>query len=194
MKTMLLRIRNMLFTPAREWNVILHEQTSAGNPVKRYGAVMAAIPPCAALLERLVFGGNVAGRQPLAVVLATNLVWYPVIIANMIITAAVFTVIIRRKDRRLIDLQGVQLAVYSFTPLFLVSALTMVPGLYWCTYAAILYSVYLLYIGIRVTTGAGQRTALWHVVASCFVAGVIVGSLNAVEYLAESFVATKVFF
>ncbi len=193
MRRFLLRMNNILFRPRQEWRVIGQEQASAGNPIKPYALTMAALPPFAALVERLL-GRNVAGRQPLTLVLATNAVWYVVILANMVIAASVFTVIIRSSRRRLIDLQGLQLATYSFTPLFLASALTMVPAISWLTYAAILYSFYLLYVGIRVTTGKGQRTAAWNAFASCVVAGLIVGSLNAVEYMAESFIATKVFY
>jgi hypothetical protein len=195
MKRFLLRMRNILFRPGQEWRVIGQEQASAGNLVKPYALIMAALPPFAALAERLLFGRTVAGRQPLALVLATNAVWYLVILVNVVIAASVFTVIIRSGRRRLLDLQGIQFATYSFTPLFLVSVvLTMVPAISWLTYAAILYSFSLLYVGIRVTTGEGQRTAAWHAFASCVVAGLIVGSLNAVEYMAESFIASKVFY
>jgi hypothetical protein len=194
MKRFLLRMRNILFKPGQEWCVIGQEQTSAGNLVKPYALIMAALPPFAALAERLVLGRNVVRRQPLTLVLATNLVWYFVILVNMVIAAAVFRVIIRSGQRRLINLQGLQFATYSFTPLFLASVLAMAPAISWLTYAAILYSFFLLYVGIRVTTGEGQRAAAWHAFASGIVAGLLVGSLNAVEYMAESFIASKVFY
>jgi hypothetical protein len=193
MKRFLLRMRNILSRPGQEWLVIGQEQPSAGNLIKPYALVMASLPPFTALAERLL-GRNVAGRQPLTLVFATNAVWYVVILVNIVIAASVFTVIIRSSQRRLIDLQGLQLATYSFTPLFLASALTMATAISWITYAAILYSFYLLYAGIRVTTGEGQMTAAWHAFASCVMAGLIVGSLNTVEYMAESFIATKMFY
>jgi hypothetical protein len=194
MRALLLRIWNMLLRPEQEWRVVGQERTSAGNLIKPYALLMASLPPCAAVAERLLLGRDLAGRQPLTLVLATNIVWYLVIIVNMIIAAAVFTIIIRSSQRRLTELQGLQLATYSFTPLFLASVIAMAHGISWLTYAAILYSFYLLSVGIRVTTGAGQRTAVWHAFTSCLIAGLIVGSLNAVEYLAESFVATKMFY
>ncbi len=192
MKELFLRIRNILLSPRQEWKQIQQEQASAEKLITGYGAFIAAVPPCAAVAERILFGGHVAGRQSLAVVLATNLVWYPILLLNMIVTAAVLTFVISGQ-RRLIDLQGLQLAVYSFTPLFLISIVTVIPGLSGLIYAAILYSLALLYLGIR-ATGAGQGRAAWHTAASFFVAALIVGSLNAVEYLVESFIATKVFY
>ena len=195
MKRFLFRIRNILVRPGQEWRVIGQEQTSAGNLVKPYALIMAALPPFAALAERVVLGRNVVRRQPLTLVLATNVVWYLVILANVAIAASVFTVIIRSGQRRLLNLQGLQFATYSFTPLFLASVvLTMAPAISWLIYAAILYSFSLLYVGIRVTTGEGQRAAAWHAFASCIVAGLLVGSLNAIEYMAESFIASKVFY
>src|SRR5512147_2087017 len=103
MKRFLLRMRNILFRPGQEWRVIGQDQTSAGNLIKPYALIMAALPPLAALAERLL-GRNVAGRQPLTLVLATSAVWYVVILVNMVSAAAVFTVIIRSSQRRLIDL------------------------------------------------------------------------------------------
>jgi hypothetical protein len=131
MRALLLRTRNILLRPEQEWRVVGQERTSAGNLIKPYVLLMASLPPCAAVAERLLLGRTLAGRQPLTLVLATNVAWYLVIIVNMIIAAAVFTVIIRSSQRRLIDLQGFQLATYSFTPLFLASVITMAPGISW---------------------------------------------------------------
>lgn len=197
MKSLLLRAKNIFLSPQREWQVIRDEAATRRDILFRYVAVLALIPPVAAVAERYTFGRGVVGNtvhSPLGYVLAANIVWYFVIMANMIITAAIISAFVAPKGTRWVSLPGLQLASYSFTPVFTVSILTIVPRMNWLLYPAILYSLYLLYSGIRSMTAAGQLQAAWKTAASSVAAAAIVGVLNGMEYMLESFVAAKVFF
>lgn len=191
MTGLLLRIRNILFRPQQEWHAIRDEAATYQQILFGYVAVLAAVPPSAAVLERLLFGAKVAGSQPLGYVLAANLLWYLVIILNMVITAVVFTAMIISSERRWTDLRGLKLAAYSFTPLFLVSGIVIVPRLNWLIYGAILYSIYLLTLGIVTMIQSGKGKSAWLAVASCLAAGVIVGFLNGLEYMLESYIMQR---
>jgi Yip1 domain len=197
MSGVLLRIRNILVKPRDEWQVIKEEETTYGNLVTGYCALISAVPPIAAVMERFIFNRGIvsnAVHSPLGYVIAANLLWYLVIMANVIITGAVITAIVSRKEPGWVGLPGLQLASYSYTPLFLVGILIIVPRLAWLIYPAILYSLYLLALGIRIMTGLPQRKAAVYAVASFIISGVIVGVLNGMEYMLESFLANRVFF
>ncbi|OGW42484.1 MAG: hypothetical protein A2010_00855 [Nitrospirae bacterium GWD2_57_9] len=197
MREILQRMKNILLRPRAEWELIKQEQTSLRKLFGGYGALMAAVPPVAALVERFLFNRGIvsnAVHSPFLYVITTNLLWYLVILANILITATIITVIVASKEPGWVSLRGLQLATYSYTPLFLVAMLAVIPRLGWLIYPAILYSLYLLYLGIRSITGAPQGKAAWDAVASFLVTGVVVGILNGLEYMLESFVASKVFF
>ncbi len=190
------RARNMVLRPRAEWQAIKKEEATYRSIIAGYGAILAAIPPSAAVAERFLFGRNIvhyAENAPLGYVLATNALWYLVIIINVIITGAVISAIAGRNEGWF-GVRGIALAVYSFTPLFLVCILTMVPGLGWLVYVAILYSLYLLYLGIESVYGVEKRKAAWYAAASFAAAGLILGVLNTFEYMLESVVAGKIFF
>jgi hypothetical protein len=192
MKDILLRIRNILLRPGEEWKVIKEEETTPRTMLAGYLAVIAVVPPAAAVLERVFLGGSVAGRQPVGYVITTNILWYLVIILNMVITAAVFTAIFTPRERWLSP-AGLKLT-YSFTPVFLVSALLLAPRMVWLLYVAILYSVYLLYLGVRSLTDVAPGKAALSAFGSFIAAALIIGLLNGLEYMLESFVMSKVFF
>jgi hypothetical protein len=195
MSGVLLRIRNILVKPRDEWQVIKEEKTTYGNLITGYCALISAIPPIAAVMERFIFNRGIvsnAVQSPFGYVMATNVLWYLVIMVNVIITGVIITAIVAKKEPG--GLPGLQLASYSYTPLFLVGILIIIPRLAWLIYPAILYSLYLLFLGIRTMTGLSQRKAAAYAVVSFLAAGLIVGTLNGMEYMLESFIANKVFF
>ncbi len=197
MRSWVARATNIVLRPRDEWRIIKEEQTTYGKTIAGYGAVLAAIPPIAAILERFLFGRGIAHyaeNAPLGYVLATNIVWYLVIMLNVIITGAIITGIASRNEAGWFGVRGLQLAVYSFTPLFLVCILTMFPRLGWFIYGAILYSIYLLYLGIGSMYEIEKRKAAWYAFASFALAALILGTLNTFEYMFESFVAGRIFF
>jgi hypothetical protein len=197
MRAVLLRIRNILVKPRAEWQVIKAEETTYGNLVTGYCALISAIPPIAAVVERFIFNRGIvsnAVHSPFGYVIAANLLWYLVIMMNVVITGAVITAIVSRKEPGWVGLPGLQLASYSYTPLFLVGIFIIIPRLAWLIYPAILYSLYLLFLGIRTMTGLSKGRAAVYAVVSFIISGVIVGVLNGMEYVFESFLANKVFF
>lgn len=197
MNRILLRIRNILVRPRDEWQVIKDEEITYRNLITGYCALIAAIPPVAAVAERFIFNRGIvsnAVQSPFGYVIAANVLWYLVIIVNVIITGAVITAIVTRKEPGWTSLLGLQLASYSYTPLFLVGILIVIPQLAWLLYPAVLYSIYLLYLGIRTIAGLSQGKAAAYAVVSFLAAAFIVGTLNGMEYMLESFIANKVFF
>ncbi len=197
MNGFLQRVTNILIRPRSEWREIREETATNADILLRYVCLLAMIPPAAAVAERYLFGRGIvsnAVHSPFGYVLAANILWYFVIVVNMIITAVVITAITQSTGTGWVGLRGLHLASYSYTPLFIVGILTIIPTLGWLVYPAILYSLCLLYLGIRAMTGAGRRKAAWHAFASFLATGAIVGLLNGIEYMLESFIAEKVFF
>jgi len=187
-----LRVKNILLSPKAEWKVIQEERTTYRALIFSYVAVVAMAPPLSAVAERLMFGRGMAGALPLGQVLALNVLWYFMIVINIVIFSAVITAVVFSNETWWSSLRGLQLASFSFTPLFLAGIPAIIPQLSWSLYPAILYSIYLLYLGVRTMTGAAQGKAVAYAVVSFLAAALIVGTLNGLEYMLESFMAAKV--
>jgi hypothetical protein len=194
MKTLWGRVRDILLHPAKEWLVIREERATFTKVFLRYVAVLAAVPPAAAIAGRYLFGWRIshAVLQPSFAYLAfTNILWYAMYVLNVVLAGIIITLIVTTPESRWSVRQGFTLAAYSFTPLFLSGLVAVIPSMGWIVNAAILYGIYLLYHGIVGLAGAGRGRALWYTAVSFVSAAVIVGVMNLFEYVLESFVTSQ---
>ncbi len=197
MKALLSRLNNILLHPRAEWQAIRNETTTYPGIMLRYVCILSIIPPAAAVAGRYIFDRNVPdsvlSSSPLYLLLS-NVLWYCMYLVNVIITGVVIAAIIAAAESRWKGVNGMQLAAYSFTPLFVAGFIEVIPHMTWCVHIAILYGIYILYLGMRTLLGVrGMRAALY-TAASAMAAAVIVGVTNLFEYLFESFILKRVLF
>ncbi len=195
MKALLSRVQNILLRPGAEWQIIKEEPTTY-EAVLFYIAVLAVVPPAAAVAGRVFFDGSATHSAPvfpLRYVMFTNLLWYVMYIANVAVTGAVIAAIIATADSRWDGLKGLKIAAYSFTPLVAAGFLSVIPYLSWTVPVAILYGVYILYLGIKTLSGLSGMRAIGCAAGSFLSAAVIVGVMNLFEYVLESFLTSRMF-
>lgn len=194
MKALLLRAKNILVHPRYEWRVINDEPTTYAGVIFRYVSILAVIPPAAAVAGRIIFDIPIPNSTPTSSVtylVLTNMLWYCMYILNVVIVGAIISAILTTPGSRWNALRGLKVAAYSFTPLFIAGFVAVLPRMSWIVNAAILYSIYLLYLGIRGLAAAGRKQAIGYTVASFLSAAVIVGVMNLFEYFFESLVVNK---
>jgi hypothetical protein len=109
------------------------------------------------------------------------------IVVDIIILGAIINVFITLRGTQQGGRVGLKVVAYSATPIFLVGIMISIPGMGWLVYGAVLYSVFLLHLGIRSLLDLEHSKAAWYAVVSFMAAGVIVGVLNLFEYLFESY-------
>ena len=195
MKTLLNRINNILIHPKDEWLAIKDEPPTL-KEIFKYAAILAAIPPAAAMAGRILFDRNIpdsALSSSFSSLLLTNMIWYGMYVVNVVITGMIIAAVLTIADSRWNGLRGFTIAAYSFTPLSLAGCFGVVPYLGWTIYPAILYGIYLIYLGITLLAGIPKQKAAWFALSSFSAAAVIVGVMNLFEYVLESFLVGKVF-
>jgi hypothetical protein len=190
MRPILSRMINIFIHPKEEWQVVRDEPATYGDLLLSYVAPLAAIPPLAVIAGSFLFGRNFS-HNTLAPLLITNLLWYCMYVVNVLVVGAVITAIVSVRDVPWTGLQGFKVAAYSFTPLFIAGLVAVIPKMGWTIYAAILYSIYLLSLGIAGIAGTSKSQSVWYATASFLAAAVIVGVMNLGEYFLESFVVNK---
>ncbi len=191
-KALLIRVKNILISPKNEWYAIKDEAATYKQIIVGYVAALAAVPLAISVIETIALGSSVKiGDRFVSTgsLFMGYALWYVMIVVDIVILGAIINAFITpigsRRDGRV----GLKVAAYSATPLFLVGIMVSVPGMSWLVYGALLYSVYLLYLGIRSLLDMERSKAAWYAVASFMAAGVIVGVLNLFEYLFESYIA-----
>jgi len=196
MRSLFGRVKNLLIRPAPEWQEIRNESATYLTILVRIVLPLAAIPPLASIAGRILLDRSIpdsALSSSLSYVLATNLVWYGMYVVNIVITGIIIAAVLGATDSRWRGLRGFTLAAYSFTPLSLAGLFAVIPYLGWTLYPAILYGIYLLYLGITLLAGVPKTKGAWYALSSFSGAAVIVGVMNLSEYMFESFVARKFF-
>jgi hypothetical protein len=189
MKRLPARATHMLLHPSREWQVIRNEESSYRTVLFRYAAVLACIPPLAAVAGRLIFDRHIQNSSlgsTLTYIVVTNSVWYCMYVLNVMIVGAILTLVINSPGSRVGFREGLQISAYSFTPLCIAGCIAVIPKMGWIMDAAIVYSVYLLFLGIVVVAGIVKQKAFWYALGTFFSAAVIVGIINFAEYVVES--------
>ncbi len=195
MKSLLLRVKNILIHPREEWRIVKEEPATYPGILFRYVCILAAVPPLAAVAGRFILDRNIQDNKvafSLAYFLFTDLFWYCMYVANIMITGVIVAAIASTPATRLNNIQGLKIAAYSFTPLVIASPISLLPRTGWIFYVAIVYSLYLLYLGIISLAAAEKRQAVWFAAASFFSAGVIIGVMNMLEYFLESFIVDRI--
>lgn len=188
MKALMVRVKNILIHPNIEWQVIKDETTTEKQVIVGYVAGLAAVPVAVSVIEAIAFGSGTTGGVPSASMgslLMRYVLWYFMIVIDIMILGAIINVFVTGRGSP--KNQGLKIAAYSATPLLLVGIVLSLPRAGWLAYVAILYSVYLLSLGISLLMEIRQSKAAWYAVASFLAAGVIVGVLNLFEYLFESY-------
>ncbi len=195
MRALLRRMSNILLHPNTEWRVIRDERMTYPQIILRYVGILSVIPPAAAVAGRYLFESKIPDGVLLSsppYLLLSNVLWYCMYVVNVMVTGAVITGILLTVESRRRSLKGIQLAAYSFTPLFIAGLVAVIPHMRWCISIALLYATYILHLGMRALLGMrGVKAALYATTAAT-AAAVIVGTTNLFEYLLESFIMKRI--
>ena len=192
MKAFLIRAKNILISPKNELYAIKGEPATYEQVIAGYVAVLAAVPLAISAIETIVFGsGDKHGDRFASIgsLFMRYALWYVMIVVDIIILGAIITAFVTPGGSQQDGRPGLKVAAYSATPLFMVGIVVSIPGMGWLAYGAVLYCVYLLYLGIRSLLDMEHSKAAWYAAASFMAAGVIIGVLNLFECLFESYLA-----
>jgi hypothetical protein len=150
------RAKAILLAPAAEWRVIEPESGDAAYLFANYFAILAAIPPICEFLRRGLFGwrGPPFGFHHVhhgvfASLFGAVFHWlaaFVFVYALAIIVDALAPTFSGQKNQQ----NAMKLAVYSQTPAWLAGVFALVPGLGFLRILALIYVIYLFWLGLPV--------------------------------------------
>src|SRR5688572_9560060 len=144
------RVKNIIVTPNKEWDVISTEQPDAGKIITGYVLPLAGLAAIAAFIGYGLIGFNMLGFR----VSGVNWGLYQALtiligaIASVYITALVVDLLAPSFGSEKNFNRSLQLVAYSFTPAWIGGLLAIFPPIAMIGGLFGLYGLYLLYLGI----------------------------------------------
>jgi len=162
------RVKNILFSPAEEWDRIEAEPATAKDLYLRYACILAAIGPIARLI-----GGQVFGRRgfflivhpPLLRSIVSAVVDYGLNLAGVFVLALAIDAMAPSFGGTRNRLQALKLAVYAWTAGWIFAAFQLAPPVSGLSIIGV-YSFYLLYLGLpKLMKPAGDKAVIYAVLS-----------------------------
>jgi hypothetical protein len=165
------RVKNIIVDPANEWRVIAGEQTSPGDLIKNYVAILAAIPAVCGFIGASIIG--VAGiRTPFFAGIVGAVVGYVLTIVGVFIVAWLIDFLADKFGGQSNFSNAMKVAAYAPTAAWVASVFTALPILAVLTVLG-LYSFYLLYLGLPILMRTAQDKTVGYLL-SVIVCAIIV--------------------
>jgi hypothetical protein len=177
------RAKSLFVTPRTEWDAIAAEPATARGIVTGYVLPLAAVAAIAGFIGSVVVGTSIpmlgTVRAPVIGGVVTALLQLALAVASVFIMAFIIDALAPtfggQKDFR----QAVKVAAYSYTPVWILSILAIIPYLgILIALASVVFAVYLLYLGLpRVMRSPQEKAAGYTVVV--VIVGIVVGFVLA---------------
>jgi Yip1 domain len=165
------RVKGLLLDPKAEWQVIAGEQTSPGDLIKNYVAILAAIPAVCGFIGASIIGvGGI--RTPFLSGIVSAIIGYVLTIIGVFVVAWLVNFLADKFGGQNSFPNAMKVAAYSPTAAWVASVFTALPILAVLMVLG-LYSFYLLYLGLPILMRAPPEKALGYLL-SVIVCAIIV--------------------
>lgn len=146
------RVKSITLKPKETWEIIKGEQTTIQELFTSYAVILAAIPPIATFIGFSIVGYNVPffghWRQPILNGIFHLVLQYVLSLVGLFIVAFIADTLAPNFDSKKNLTGAMKAVVFSYTPYWIVSILNIVPGLAFISWLSVIYTLYLLYMGL----------------------------------------------
>jgi hypothetical protein len=175
----------ILTKPADEWRTIAAEPATVEGLMRDYAAPLAAIPAVAQFIGFSLIGMPVpvvggAIRIGIARSFANAVVAWVFALVGAWIAASVIEKLAPTFQSKGNTAQALKLVVYSMTPVWVAGVLNLVPALAVLIVIAVLYAVYLFYLGLPPVMSTPPDKVIPYMVVSALVIVVVSIVLGAI--------------
>jgi len=147
------RAKNILLAPAKEWEVIKGENLTIVDMFTKYAMILAAIPAAAGFIGYSVIGISY-GFGTFRVPIGTSLVWailqYILALGGVFLIAFIMDALAPNFGCSKNLVAAVKIVVFSYTATWVAGILFIIPSLGVLAGIASIYSLYLIYLGMKI--------------------------------------------
>jgi hypothetical protein len=185
------RAKAIILRPKETWAIVKSEQTTIRDLFTSYAAILALIPPVATFIGFSLVGMRMpllgTWRQPIANGLVHALVYYVLSLVGIYVTAYVADRLAPTFNSKQDLTSAMKAVVFSYTPVWIVSVLNIIPGLSVFVIVAALYSLYLLYLGLPMMMDTPPEKTVGYV-AAVIITSIVV--MFVISMIARLFLAS----
>jgi hypothetical protein len=181
------RAKNILLTPAKEWDVIKGEQLTIVDMFTKYAMLLAAIPAIAGFIGYSVIGisyGFGTFRVPVGTALVWAILQYILLLGGAFLVAFIMDALAPSFGCSKNLVAAVKIVVFSYTAMWVAGILYIIPSLGFLVGLASIYSLYLMYMGMQKIKDVPKDKLVGYFVVTIiaavvvyFVIGMIVGAV-----------------
>ncbi len=170
------RAKNILLTPAKEWDVIKGEQLTIVDMFTKYAMILAAIPAVAGFIGYSVIGISF-GFGTFRVPIGTSLVWailqYILSLGGVFLIAFIMDALAPTFGCTKNLVAAVKIVVFSYTATWVAGILNIIPSLGILVGLASRYSLFLMYMGMQKIKEVPKDKMVGYFVVTIIVAVVV---------------------
>ena len=177
------RVKNLLLSPAKEWEVIKGETWTTADLFTKYAIILAAIPAVAGFLGYMFFGLSY-GFGTIKLGFGTSLTWailtYILSLVGVFVLGFIIDALAPSFGSTKDMVASMKVAVFSSTPAWVAGILNIFPALGILVAIASIYGLVLLYMGLeRVKSVPKEKMVGYFVVVliAAILVYVIVGAI-----------------
>lgn len=176
------RVTKILTSPATEWPIIAGETTDTGRLYKEYIAPLSAIGPIATFIGWSILGASMPlvgyYKRPFLSGLTGMVVSYVLGLIGVYLCAMVIEWLAPKFKSSGSRVDALKLVAYASTPGWIAGALNVLPALGVLALLAMLYGVYLFYLGLPVIMKTPADQVVIYMIVSAVVV-IVVGMVMA---------------
>jgi len=181
------RAKNILLAPVKEWEVIKGENLTIVDMFTKYAMILAAIPAVAGFLGYSLIGisyGFGTFRVPIGTALVWAILQYVLSLGGVFLIAFIMDALAPTFGCTKNLVAAVKIIVFSYTAAWVAGILNIIPSLGILVGIASIYSLYLMYLGMKIVKEVPGDKLVGYFVATIivavvvfFVVGMIVGAV-----------------
>ena len=177
------RIKNILMTPKSEWQVIANETTTVADLYKNWIIWLAAIPAVAGFIKNSLIGHSILDatiRIPIGDGLKGAIFGYVLSLVLIYVMALIINALAPTFGGQKDQMQAIKTAAYAWTAAWVANIGLILPwvGMLFVL-AGLIYSIYLLYLGLPSTMKCPPEKTAGYTALS-FICALVLGWIVAV--------------
>jgi len=173
------RAKNILLSPAKEWEVIKGEQWTVQELFVKYALILAAIPAIAGFLGNVLFG-TFGYKMPVSTALTWAVLTYVLSLAGVFIIAFIVDVLAPSFGSTKDLAASMKVVVFSYTAAWVAGVLNIIPALGIIGLLASIYSLVLMYMGLEKVKEVPKDKMIGYFVVVILVAIVVYVIIGAI--------------
>ncbi|MEQ8179306.1 MAG: Yip1 family protein [Amphiplicatus sp.] len=180
------RVQRLLMSPKTEWDAIDGETVDTQKLILGYVAPLAAIPAIAGLIGGVVFGYSVLGqtyKMTMGAALPVALYSFVMAIVMVFVVSFVINALAPTFGAQKNQQQALKVAAYWPSAVWVSGVFSIIPMLGVLTLVGLIYSLYLLFVGLPKLMKPPAEKATIYTIVSLVVAIIVALVINSASML-----------